>query len=86
MAQPAKKQPAQDVAELLRKLIQSDPVALSEAIRLVQAEAGVFIDGKVKDLKNSNSGRTLPVEVLRTMLTRHDDCSCRVATRLLENP
>jgi hypothetical protein len=69
MAQPAKK-PQRDLAE---------------EIRLCKAEAQAYVESKVMELKNSPSGSALPIDSLRLMLTKRDDCSCRVATRLLEN-
>jgi hypothetical protein len=69
MAQPAKK-PQRD---------------LGEEIRIIKAEAEAFIESKVMELKGSPSGQALPIDSLRVMITRHDTCPCRVATRLLEN-
>jgi hypothetical protein len=62
------------------------PVApsLAEQIRLCRADAEAFVETKVMELKNSPSGSALPIDSLRMMLTKRDDCSCRVATRLLE--
>jgi hypothetical protein len=59
--------------------------SLAEQIRLCKAEAQAYVESKVMELKNSPSGSALPIDSLRLMLTKRDDCSCRVATRLLEN-
>jgi hypothetical protein len=58
---------------------------LAEEIRIIRAEAEAFIETKVMEIKNSPSGQTQPIDSLRQMITRHDTCPCRVATRLLEN-
>ena len=60
------------------------PRDLAEEIRIIRAEAEAFIESKVMELKASPSGAALPIDSLRIMLTKHDTCPCRVATRLLE--
>jgi hypothetical protein len=56
---------------------------LAGAILKLRGEIEAFIDGKLAELKRSESGASLPVEVLRQSLTRGDSCFCRVAMNIL---
>lgn len=59
---------------------------LAERIEATCAEANAFIDAQADILKNSADGKTIPIESLRHMvLTKGDNCACRVALRLLKS-
>jgi hypothetical protein len=53
-----------------------------EILRL-RGEIESFIDAKVAEVKRSESGRDLPIDSLRHMLTRGDSCLCRAAMHIL---
>ena len=57
---------------------------LCEQIRRIRNDAETTIMNRAVELKNGQDGRTLPLESLRQMLAKGDDCPCRIALRLLE--
>ena len=63
----------------------SKPQAIKDRICSGRELAESVIEQKTNELKASPSGETLPIGMLRTMLTKHDSCVCRVALRLLED-
>lgn len=58
------------------------PDLAGEILRL-RAQVEAFIDAKVAELKRSESGRSLPVDVLRQTLTHGSGCLCTVAMHIL---
>jgi hypothetical protein len=55
---------------------------LKSRIDLACEEAAAFIDAQVAAIKEADA-QNQPLGAIRNMLTRGDDCLCRVARRLL---
>jgi len=63
-------------------LLKTKKPSLAEAIEQVQAEANALIEQRATELKIQFPG--IPISILRASeVTKHDDCACRVAKRLL---
>ena len=58
------------------------PDLAGEILRL-RGQIESFIDAKVAELKAGRDGQSMPVKQLRLMLTRGDNCPCRVAMNIL---
>jgi len=56
---------------------------LEDRILALKAECERLIDELAAARKASKDGATLPIGVLRAMITKGDSCACRVVERLL---
>ena len=56
---------------------------LAGEILKLRGQVEAFIEARVQELKASESGRSLPVEVLRETLTHGSGCLCAVAMAIL---
>jgi len=75
------------LAKRTNAVLEGDDVPLSpdlagEILKL-RGQVEAFLDGKVAELKAGRDGQSMPVEQLRHMLTRGDNCPCRVAMNIL---
>jgi len=67
----------------LLKRKEAKPYLASDIARL-QADLIAFIEQKTLELKQTQAGADLPIEVCRQQVTRGDHCYCRMADRLLK--
>ena len=76
MLNKLKKQPRQPKA--------SAQVSLADRINAARDEANRYIDELTAKLKADKDGASLPIGVLRHMLTKGSSCACKAALLLIE--
>jgi len=57
---------------------------LASEIHRIRGDVDAYIDSKVMELKQSQSGSGLPVQVLHQMIAKPGECPCRTGLRLLQ--
>jgi hypothetical protein len=71
----------------MMKAIKKQPEpTLLDRLHALRSELDAFIEQKTMEQKNSRDGASLFVGDIRHMITRGDQCLCRVVARLLGDP